>query len=218
MTGKLKTILAVSGGLVVLVVVSSCLIGMELYPRKKQENEKTSDPLEAIPPSQWVEVVPESYWVIGPFGPGLNQVYEPEQHADPSEPCKTPAGRALKWVVKPILEGGVQCLDFRKAFGIANTDDTAAYALTYVHSLKDQPGELLLGSDDTITVWLNGLKVHENLELRLGKPDDDDVPVRWKEGWNTLLIKVGNGSGDHLFFAKLRGPVALHANTRRESQ
>jgi hypothetical protein len=218
MTGKQTTILGVSVGLALLGVVSCSVVGMLSYFHNRQESQTATDPVELIPLSQWVEIVPESYWVIGPFGPGLNNVYEPEQHADPSVPCKTPAGGQLQWVEKPILEGDVRCLDFRKAFGKPNTDDTAAYALTYVHSLKDQPGELLLGSDDTITVWLNGAKVHENLELRLGVPDNDEVPVRWKQGWNTLLIKVGNGKNDHLFFAKLRGPMELRASTTREPQ
>ena len=217
MTRKQTTIIAVAVGLALLVLLPVVAVGILLYVRKTQEVAPPPDGAEVIAKADWVEVIPKSYWVIGPFGPGMDKSYEPEQQQDPTKPCKTPAGKELEWVVKPVIPG-VLCLDFRKAFKQKNTDDTAAYALVYVHSAKNQAGELLLGSDDTITVWLNGAQVHQNLRLRPGVPDDDTAAVEWKQGSNTLLIKVGNGKGDHLFFAKLRGPAELRASTTKISE
>jgi hypothetical protein len=215
MTRTQKIVLAV-GVVGIGLLVFLPLVGLAiLVTSHKTPVEAPKPDKDAVPQADWVEIVPQSYWVIGPFGPGLNMAYEPEQQADPAKPCKTPAGEERDWVVRSIIPGA-HCLDFRKALGLKNTDDTGAYALVYVHSAKEQPGELLLGSDDTITVWLNGAKVHDNPRLRMGVPDDDSVNVKWKQGCNTLLIKVGNGTGDHLFFAKLRSPSRLTPSTSKE--
>jgi hypothetical protein len=215
MTQKQKTIIIVAVGLTIMLPLPLAAIGIFVYLRKPPAVVPGPKQVEAVAPGDWVEVVPESYWVIGPFGPGHEKAYEPEQQPDPARPCKTPAGKELEWVVKPIIPGAL-CLDFRRAFRQKKTDDTAAYALVYVHSANNQPGELLLGSDDTITVWLNDVQVHQNLRLRPGIPDDDRAAVEWKQGRNTLLIKVGNATGDHLFFAKLRSPAALRWSTAKE--
>jgi hypothetical protein len=160
---------------------------------------------------QWTEIIPESYWVIGPFGPGMHRAYEPEQHAEPTQTCKTPAGEELHWDLKSVIPR-VKCLDFRKAFK-QDTKDSVGYALVYIHSSTAGAGEMLVGSDDTITVWVNGQQIHQNAKLRPGVPDEDRAPVAWEQGWNKVLIKVGNGTGDHLFFAKCRGESALRAST-----
>jgi hypothetical protein len=217
MTRTHQIIIAIAAGLALVVALSCVGVVILRYVRNTPGEVPPPNRVEVIPQADWVEVIPESYWVIGPFGPGHNKSYQPEQQPDPTKPCKTPAGKELEWVVRPIIPGAL-CLDFRRAFKQKNTDDSAAYALIYVHSPKDQPGELLLGSDDTITVWLNEAQIHQNTRLRPGVPDDDSALVQWKQGCNTLLIKVGNGTGDHLFFAKLRSPAELHASTSKDSE
>ena len=208
MSKKTRIILV---GLLLAILVALPLIALGF--RKNRVEEVPKD----IPKEELVQtmVIPQSYWVIGPFGPGLSKNYEPEQQADPALPCKTPSGEELHWQVKSITPN-YNGLDFRKAFNKKNTDDTAAYALVYVHSPKEQSGKMLLGSDDTITVWLNGRLVHDNPKLRTGKEDQDQVDVVWPEGWNTMLIKVGNAKNDHLFFAKLLAPAQLRAGTSKD--
>ena len=214
MPRKHRVIIAIAVGVALLLLTPAVFVGIRAYQNRTQpaNPDRPPRPPGEVPQADWLEIVPKSYWVIGPFGPGLHQSYSPEKLADPTKPCKTPAGKELQWTVNSIIPGA-QCLDFRKAFKLKNTDDSAAYALVYIQSDKDQAGELLLGSDDTITVWLNGVEVHQYADFRMGEQDTDKVPVAWKQGQNTLLIKVGNGTGDHLFFAKLRSPFTLRAST-----
>lgn len=54
---------------------------------------------------------------------------------------------------------------------------------------------LLLGSDDGVEVWLNGASVHRLNRARGLTLDEDRIPIRLKEGWNRLLIKVYQGKG-----------------------
>jgi hypothetical protein len=185
---------------IVLILATLLLIGWgrKLYHQHKSQQEQRE------------AVVPTVYWVIGPFGPELLRPYEPEVHPDPSHPCKGPNGEKLHWKELPVVEG-VQCLDFRKLF---RKDNASGYALTYIISPEEQSGTLLMGSDDTIKVWLNGDPVHQYTRFRIGRPDEDRVEVRWKQGRNTLLVKVVNITGDHLFFLKCIGPPGLVATTR----
>jgi hypothetical protein len=216
MMPKQKMIIAIVAGvalLALLPVIAVIVIVVRHYQGDIKTNEIVPEPKEVILEPK--DIIPESYWVIGPFGPGMDRSYEPEQRPDPARPCKTPAGEELKWAVKKVI-ANVKCLDFRKALNKKNTDNTAGYALVYVHSPKDQAGEMLLGSDDTITVWVNDVMIHEITKLRPGHQDEDKASMKWKQGWNTVLIKVGNATGDHLFFAKLRAATELRASTSKD--
>jgi hypothetical protein len=192
---KYKRIMLIGAGLAIVAVVPLIIIAVQSSGREEP-------------------VIPQSYWVIGPFGPGMHRSYEPEKNPDPARPCRTSSGEELHWFVHPVI-ADYDCLDFRQAFR-QNTNDTVGYALVYIHSPREQGGELLLGSDDTITVWVNGQQVHQNTRLRAGKPDDDRAFVKWEPGWNTMLIKVGNKTGDHLFFAKLSGSTGLRASAAKD--
>lgn len=159
---------------------------------------------------QAASFVPGVYWVVGPFGPELHQPYEPELQPDPARTYKGANGTTLQWQELPVTPG-VQCLDFVKLF---RKENASGYALTYVISPEEQAGTLLMGSDDTIKVWVNGEMVHESNRPRGATPDEDRAAVRWKRGRNTLLVKVGNWVGDHQFFLKCVGAPGLAATTR----
>ena len=50
---------------------------------------------------------------------------------------------------------------------------------------------MLVGSDDTVRVWINGKQVHEYATPRSARPDDDKVPVKLDAGWNRVLVEGG---------------------------
>jgi hypothetical protein len=77
-----------------------------------------------------------------------------------------------------------------------NTPDFAtAYAHCYVHSPIAQDVQLRLGGDDSIGAWLNGIAI---CEFCRGHTDDkavleeDAVNVSLDEGWNRLMLKIGD--------------------------
>jgi hypothetical protein len=215
MTQKHKSMIAIAGVALLALLLTAVIVFVLI--RQHFGAPAVNPNIPEIPDvvAEPKEIIPESYWVIGPFGPGLHNAFEPEKEPDPNKSCATPSGEELKWTVKSVIPG-VKCLDFRKALQKPKTDDTACYALIYVHSAKNQLGEMLLGSDDTITVWLNGRQIHQSTKLRPGYPDQDQVYMTWQKDWNTVLIKVGNGTGDHLFFAKFRATADLRASTTME--
>ncbi|MBW3625261.1 MAG: serine hydrolase [Armatimonadetes bacterium] len=86
----------------------------------------------------------------------------------------------------------------------------SAYAWAEIDAPKSGPALLGIGSDDAVRVWLNGQAVHDNFTMRGVVPDEDLVPVTFREGKNTLLLKVMNGQGGWGFSARVMDPAAIN--------
>jgi HEAT repeat protein len=86
---------------------------------------------------------------------------------------------------------------------VATRDNATAYAYTEVYVTEAQSGQIRVGSDDGIKVWLNGEVVHENHIDRGTALDADTAPVNFAAGKNTLLVQVTQGAGGWNFIARL---------------
>ena len=87
-------------------------------------------------------------------------------------------------------------LDFNALLG-AQTEDSVAYAVTYVVAPEEMKGVLMkTGSDDQMKVYLNGKEVFKYAEPRAADKDQDSTPVTLQKGVNTLVIKVVNEKVD----------------------
>ncbi len=92
-----------------------------------------------------------------------------------------------------------------------NLEDTSAFApldncVGYAYAEIKSPGKrkaiLSLGSDDSIKVWLNGENIYTFTEQRGLKLDEDKINVLLNEGWNFLLLKIKEHTGDWGFSAR----------------
>lgn len=99
----------------------------------------------------------------------------------------------LPWVFDfvPIDSGSERCL----------------YARTRVLAANDTPVRIELGSDDCVRVWLNGALIHEESRVRPVTPGQDKVDATLRAGWNTLLVKVTQGSGGWGLCLAIRSPT-----------
>jgi putative membrane-bound dehydrogenase-like protein len=127
--------------------------------------------------------------VAGPYGGELKTAYEPETKPD-----------AVKW--RQAFAEPTGYLDLRKLF---DRDDVSSYMVTHVYSAIEQKATMLLGSDDSVRVWIDGKLVHENPAMRSARPDEDRVTVTLKPGWNRVLVKVVNGTADHGLYLRFAG-------------
>lgn len=92
---------------------------------------------------------------------------------------------------------GAPVVDFTRPELFGELQDVAVYAATWVRAEEDTPVQLWLGSDDGVTVWLNGQQVHSNAAVRPVTPDSDRVPdLTLKAGWNVLVLRVDQGWGE----------------------
>ncbi len=74
-------------------------------------------------------------------------------------------------------------------------DNCVGYLLTHIHSPQQQDSLLKIGSSDGLKVWLNGAEVHARNVSRPLKMGEDRILVKLQPGWNKLLLKVTQISG-----------------------
>ncbi len=131
-------------------------------------------------------------WLL--FGPlpnrGFGSVDDPQRRVDLSDP--------EGWIpafaqIRAAGTGRAAVFDFAARY--TPNENVVAFALTHVRSPEDRDATLLLGSDDGLEVWLNGILIHRLNRGRGVKLDEDRVEIRLRPGWNRLLIKVYQGKG-----------------------
>jgi putative membrane-bound dehydrogenase-like protein len=136
------------------------------------------------------------FWVVGPFGAEFKKAYPPEGKIDLT--ATYPGGK--KW--RAVQAEPTGFLNLRAVF---NKENISAYALTHVHSPRVQKVDVLLGSDDTVRLWVNGKLVHEHDKPRSARPDEDRVRVKLKKGWNAVLARVANLTHEHGLYLRFAG-------------
>jgi hypothetical protein len=89
-------------------------------------------------------------------------------------------------------------------------DKLAAFGYTEVVSPSARPARMLIGSDDTLRVWLNGKKVYDYRDSRSHSPAADRVEVSLAAGINRVVLKCCNNNGEWKFSVALtpNPPVA----------
>jgi hypothetical protein len=74
------------------------------------------------------------------------------------------------------------------------------YLFREIEASDDMELPLSLGSDDTLTVWLNGDKILGQNVYRACAPDQDQVTLKLKKGANQVLLKIGQAEGEWAFY------------------
>ncbi|MEC7430267.1 MAG: PSD1 and planctomycete cytochrome C domain-containing protein [Planctomycetota bacterium] len=133
------------------------------------------------------------WYQIGPFAAdNFDQLHAKEFVAASVSNYDQPVGE-LKWTENNLADGKVHALPLGNL--------AATYLHRQVNLEKATNLTLSLGSDDSITVWVNGEKVHDNKVSRAPAADQDKVKVELRAGENDLLVKVcNNQSGAGFFF------------------
>ena len=134
------------------------------------------------------------YMVLGPFPktdanttvPSVS----PEKHLNLNETYTGIDGKTIRWREAETRQSGM--LDFRSNIGM-NTG-VVGYAVTYIYAPKEMETAMLLGSDETVTVWLNGTEIHRKRVYRRITRDADVISCKLKAGWNEVLCSVEQNS------------------------
>jgi hypothetical protein len=157
-------------------------------------------------------------WVVGPYPEDLKVGYAPENTPNPCKPVAGPGAAEysalLTWRSMPLTAQGF--MDFGQHFG--NAEHISAYAMLRIYSPEKQPVAILLGSDDYVRLSLNGKTIHERLVARGAMPDEDAIPATLEPGWNTLLARVVNVTGEHALYWRLSNAPADLLRARNEAR
>lgn len=143
--------------------------------------------------------------VLGPFaspeGRGIERDFGPEAQAATPDLNAEYAGvpgqtcRWELWETRPAAAGPVFDVVQRcQARGLP-AEGVTHYFLLYVDSVSEQPATLLIGTDDSGKIWLNGELVYEYVGSRPVTPGEDRVQVQLRKGRNVLLLKIENHQG-----------------------
>ncbi len=82
----------------------------------------------------------------------------------------------------------------------------AVFAYAEVDSPSERKAEFAVGSDDTLTVWLNGEKVYDFQDNRGYTAEENRFDALLNKGKNRIVVKCGNRSGGWSFSVALAYP------------
>ncbi|OWK36738.1 FG-GAP repeat domain-containing protein [Fimbriiglobus ruber] len=139
---------------------------------------------------------------VGPFrhkdGPQKNFETEfgPEKDLDPARKHKGKRDVEVAWTKQEYPDGQANDL---APFGA----NCATYLQREIEVAAETELPISLGSDDNLTVWLNGQKIHSDPTKHACAPDQVVLPLKLKPGKNTLLLKVCNTDGAYAFYFKV---------------
>jgi len=83
---------------------------------------------------------------------------------------------------------------------VTGGNNRSSYAFTHVYAEREMTATLYVSADDNRRIWLNGQLVDENPAC-WGAPHG--IPVAFRAGRNTLLVKVSNGPGGTGFLLRI---------------
>ncbi len=110
----------------------------------------------------------------------------------------TPVGNKV-WTrskISPTGSNNINTLANATGLGTGDINNHVAYGSILLHAPREQQTKMLVGSDDTVKVWLNGTLVHKYDIHRASSGYQDEFDVKLKEGINVLLVAVYETGGD----------------------
>lgn len=181
------------------ILLANGFHGLRLY-----RNLGVAAPAKPAPPV----ISPWQY--IGPFdyagGRGYDTVFPPEREINLAAQYDGKGGEKIGWKQGNFNDGQVNNLALFKP---EHNDD----AVIYLHRELDFGGAVELpvsfGSDDTLTVWLNGERIIAEANQRPCAPDQNLAVLRLRSGKNSLLVKICQGSGAFAFYYAAKLPAAV---------
>ena len=136
----------------------------------------------------------KEWLVLGPFFPEDLEIDflasvngEVLANPKPGDTVTTAEGKTLTWSLYRT-EGNI--IDLQRAIG--KHEEAVCYAFCLLESNRDGDGEIRIGSDDSVVVFLNGQRVHTQPAKRPILVDEDRITVSLRPGKNRCLVKVSN--------------------------
>jgi len=150
------------------------------------------------------------WYYAGPFdntdNRGFAAVYPPETRIDLAQQYVGKNNQKVAWREGRFQDGKVNNLAMFGGPGNYNS-------VVYLYRELDFGGATVLpvslGSDDSLTVWLNGNRLLAENVQRNCTPDQVTLKLNLAAGKNRLLLKICQGSGQFAFFFALKEPAAV---------
>ncbi|MCS6977295.1 MAG: VCBS repeat-containing protein [Gemmatales bacterium] len=172
-------------------------LGLRLY-RNLGKAEAVSDPVRF---TKWK--------LIGPFDNsgqrGFDTAYPPEKEIDFAKQYDGKGGK-VAWRDVEFADGVANNLAI---FGGNLNNDAVVYLHREIEAKAAVELPVAFGSDDTLTVWLNGEKLIAENVYRALTVDQTKAVLKLRPGKNSLLVKVCQGGGDWAFSFSAQMPKVV---------
>ena len=201
----------IAGAVVLLLLATPAVTwaaGLDWYVRRDHWQDTLQASLAARRQGGGARDLKFSDWSwVGPFAIPDNRElgkvfatrFAPE--TEPFDLAKPLDGSKRRWVAQPLWEDGV-------VNRIGKEEFAAYYVTRTITATSARRVKAHLGSDDAITVWLNGKQVLSHLVAHWCAPDQETVDLDLQAGENRLTIKITNGLLDAAFYFSLQPHTA----------
>jgi len=135
---------------------------------------------------------------LNPAKVDLHAIYPTLMQADGKDTPPVGWKRILAAGQLPLAVTPVSLLNY-----LTPNKGVCAFAFTKITSDRKRTVTLYTGSDEFLTVWLNGVKVLTNPYYRAALKDQDKTPITLEKGENTVLVKLGHGWEGWNFYFRL---------------
>ena len=153
-----------------------------------------------------------TWYYVGPFDntseAGFATVYPPEQGFNVSRAYRGKDGVRVMWKEGAFRDGQINNLAM---FAPQHNVNSVVYLYRELDFGSAVNLPVSLGSDDTLTLWLNGVKVLAQNVYRGCTPGDVQLTLKLRPGKNALLMKICQGTGDFSFYFQTKGPAAARS-------
>lgn len=157
------------------------------------------------------------WYFAGPFDntdrAGFDFAYPPEKKIDLKATYEGKGGAKVSWKEFTDFKPG-QIVDLQKLFPNVRTN-AVVYLYHTFESPKAYKWPLSFGSDDTLSVFINGKRVHHEPHVRAVAADQDRIEIDVKEGKNELLVKIGQEAGEWKVYVAPELPEIIPATVRK---
>ncbi len=163
---------------------------------------------EAAPPDSAADRPAEradDWHLIGPFAFDAKPFFPVNGPIDLKAPHEDKDKQPVTW--KGAASGDRGLINLGQLYPNAG-QQVSAFGVSQFDSPAAGPGRLVIGSDDTLTVWLNGKQVYESKEMRSYAPEQATVDVTLAQGPNRLVIQCGNGADQWMFSVSVIKPAS----------
>lgn len=208
--------LACAGGFLALMFCAILVYWQSGSAVKAPEKKDKEELKVAAPPSveygkEAIALLDGTWHYLGPFDntawKAFDTAYPPEKGIDLKASYTGKNYRIIKWKEYPKFPVDF-VVDFLPLFeGPLEQTWSCIYLYREIDSPRALELPVFLGSDDTLSIWLNGQRVlHKNIQ-RAVVPDDDFLVLKLAKGKNKLLVKVCQGIGLWGFYISPRRPA-----------
>jgi putative heme-binding domain-containing protein len=147
-----------------------------------------------------------NWHVLGPAERDAVEPHDSNGVVDLSKQAVGIGGREIAWR-RARGERAQGRVDLNRLF---QGGDRKAFAYTEIESAEPRQTQLMVGSDDTLRVWVNGKMVYDFQDARGYSPDAARLSVDLAAGVNRVLVACGNEGGGWEFSVAL-SPRPEHA-------